>query len=105
MTTEYALGHYLRLIADDGSVPLRAQNFFIGENVTHEGHSYQFTPFGFSGLSTSRQGDLEPVMLVFPNNDISRGYLTDALRGMSFNGIPIDERPWRRPYIGKVDVC
>ena len=39
----------------------RLQNFFIGENVTHENYTYIFSPFGFSGLSTSRQGDnIEP---------------------------------------------
>ena len=105
MTTEFALGHYFRLINDDGGVVLRLQNFFIAETVFYDGHGYQFSPFGFSGLSASRQGDLEPVQLLFPNNDISRGYLSDSLRGMSFDGIPIDERPWRRPYIGKVDTC
>lgn len=105
MTTEFALGHYFRMVSDDGNVVLRLQNFFIGETVSHEGGSYLFSPFNFSGLSTSRQGDLEPVQLVFPNNEISRGYLSDALRGMSFNGIPLDQRPWRRPYIGEVDVC
>ena len=103
--TEFALGHYFRMIADDGSVPLRIQNFFIGDTVTHENHSYLFSPFGFSGMSTSRQGDMEPVALVFPNNEISRGYLSDALRGMSFDGRASDDRPWKRPYIGKVDVC
>ena len=105
MTTEFALGHYFRLIADDATVKFRLQNFFIGENVTHENYTYIFSPFGFSGLSTSRQGDLEPVQLVFPNNEISRGYLDDSLRGMSFDGIPSDQRPWKRPYVGQVDVC
>lgn len=105
MTTEFALGHFFRMVADDGSVQLRLQNFFIGETVSHEGGSYLFSPFNFSGLQTSRQGDLEPAELVFPNNDLSRGYLSDALRGMSYSGIPIDQRPWRRPYIGQVDVC
>ena len=58
MTTEFALGHYW-MIADDGSVPLRIQNFFIGDTVTYDGYSHMFSPFGFSG-STSRQGDMEP---------------------------------------------
>ena len=48
---------------------------------------------------------MDPVALVFPNNEISRGYLSDALRGMSFDGRASDDRPWKRPYIGKVDVC
>lgn len=93
------------MIDDNGAVVLTLQNFFIGETVPYEDASYQFSPFGFSGISTSRQADLDPVTLLFPNNEISRGYLSDALRGMSFDGIPIDQRPWRRPYVGKVDVC
>ena len=24
---------------------------------------------------------------------------------MSFDGVPSDERPWRRPYVGRVAVC
>ena len=102
---EYALGHYLRLLRDDDTVAVSLQNFFIGSSVSHEGNMYLFAPFGFSGLSTSRQGDLEPATLTFPNNAISRGYLTDALRGLSYSNIPIDERPWTMPYIGEVDVC
>ena len=105
MTTQFALGHYFRMIDDNGAVVLTLQNFFIGETVQYESASYQFSPFGFSGISTNRQADLDPVTLLFPNNEISRGYLSDALRGMSFDGIPIDQRPWRRPYVGKVDVC
>ena len=104
-STQFALGHYLKLIDDNENEVLRLQNFFINENVTHDGEAYTFSPFGFSGVSTSRQGDLDPVTLVFPNNELSRGYLSDALRGMSFQGIPIDERAWRLPYVGSVDVC
>ena len=81
MTTEFALGHYFRLIADDATVKFRLQNFFLGENVTHENYTYIFSPFGFSGLSIQRGSDLEPLQLVFPNTEISRGYLDDSLRG------------------------
>jgi len=103
--TTYALGHYFRLLRDDDTVAVAVQNFFIGSQVTYEGNTYVFSPFGFSGVSTSRQGDLDPVSVVFPNNQISKGYLSDALRGMTYNGIPIDNRPWKRPYVGEVDVC
>ena len=104
-TTQFALGHFFRLINDDGGTVIKLQNFFINETVTHNGDDYSFSPFGFSGISTSRQADLDPVTLLFPNNEISRGYLSDALRGMTYQGIAIDERPWKRPYVGKVDVC
>lgn len=101
--TAYALGHYFRMMNDDQAVVIALQNFFIGTNVIHEGIGYQFAPFGFSGLSTSRQADLEPVTLAFPNNEITRGYLVDSLRGMSFQNA--DSRPYKLPYLGKVDVC
>lgn len=103
--TTFALGHYLRLMDDTDTVVIALQNFFIASESVHEGIGYQFAPFGFSGLSTSRQADLEPVTLAFPNNAITRGYLSDALRGMSFQGVDISNRPYRLPYIGKVDVC
>jgi len=105
MTTQFALGHYFRMINDSGATVLKLQNFFIGDTVTYDGNTYSFSPFGFSGISTSRQADLDPVTLLFPNNEISRGYLSDALRGMNFDDVPLDQRPWRRPYVGKVDVC
>lgn len=103
--TTYALGHYFRLLRDDGTIAIALQNFFISSAVVYDANTYAFSPFGFSGTSTSRQGDLEPMLLTFPNNPLSRGYLSDALRGMSFDGIAIDNRPWKRPYVGEVDVC
>lgn len=104
-TTEFALGHFFMLKDDNDAAVVKLQNFYINENVDYDGDSYSFSPFGFSGISTSRQADLDPVTLLFPNNEISRGYLSDAIRGMSFDGVPSDERPWRRPYVGRVAVC
>ena len=103
--TTYALGHYFRLLRDDDTVAIALQNFFIGSEVSYEGNVYSFAPFGFSGVSTSRQGDLDPISVVFPNNPLARGYLSDALRGMTYDGVSIDNRPWKRPYVGEVDVC
>ena len=103
--TTYALGHYFRLLRDDDTIALALQNFFISSTVAYEGNSYTFSPFGFSGTSTSRQGDLDPILVTFPNNPLARGYLSDALRGMSYNNNAIDERPWKRPFVGEVDVC
>lgn len=104
-TNTYALGHFAQFIDDEGTVQLSLQNFFIGSTITYDGAQYLFSPFGFSGTSVNRQGDLEPAALAFPNNPIARGYLSDALRGMTYQGIPIDQRPYRRPWIGNVSVC
>ena len=54
---EFAVGHFLDLNVGSGTSPLHWQNFFIKENVTRGGQTYSFIPFGFSGLTTNRQGD------------------------------------------------
>ena len=37
-----------------------------------------FVPFGFSGLTTNRQGDNIDAALVFPNNELSRQWALEA---------------------------
>jgi hypothetical protein len=70
---EFACGHFLDLTAKSGKV-YRWQNFWIKENVG----SYSFIPFGFSGLTTNRQGDNIEATLVFPNNELSRQWAVSA---------------------------
>ena len=70
---EFALGHFLDLNVG-GSTINRWQNFWIKENVD----GYSFVPFGFSGLTTNRQGDNIDATLVFPNNELSRQYALQA---------------------------
>ena len=64
---ELAYGQFLDLTSGNGTV-YRWQNFWIKENVD----GYSFIPFGFSGLTTNRQGDNVDAILVFPNNELSR---------------------------------
>jgi len=64
---EFGLGQYLELVSGNSTV-YRWQNFWIKENV----NGYSFIPFGFSGLTTNRQGDNIDATLVFPNNELSR---------------------------------
>lgn len=109
-----SLGHFLRLVNDSGNVQYRFQNFYVSENVkideTFRGASgnrtYSFVPFGFSGLSSSRQGDLSPATLIFASNDISRAYLLEALGGYrdagTATGLP--DRAYKA-YTVEVDVC
>ena len=47
---------------------------YIKENVDN----YSFIPFGFSGLTTNRQGDNIDTTLVFPNNELSRQLVLQA---------------------------
>jgi hypothetical protein len=98
--TSLALGHYLRLYDGGANVKYSFQNFYIAENVSHEGINYDFVPFGFSGTSATRQGDLQPATLTFPNNEVSRAILGEALRGRTLRG----EYTWVTPYVAEVDV-
>ena len=70
---ELAIGHFLDLNVG-GSTVFNWQNFWIKENVDN----YSFIPFGFSGLTTNRQGDNIDAALVFPNRDLSRQYALEA---------------------------
>ena len=72
---EYAIGHFLKLSSRTAATEVFFQNFFIGETV--DGRS--FMPFGFSGTTTNRQGDNLTASLVFPNNELSRSWATQAL--------------------------
>lgn len=95
-----ALGHYTRFFDDADALVWAFQNFYIGTTVSHNGVTYSFAPFGFSGLSASKDGELSPATLVFPNNTLSRSFLSQALRGRGLN----TDIVWRRPYAVEVDV-
>ena len=74
--SQYALGHFLTLKTAQGTITHRFQNFYIQQTV--DGHS--FMPFGFSGVSVNRSGDNVDASLTFPNNQIARGWIDEALR-------------------------
>ena len=101
--TTLALGHFLRFYNDVNGLVHAFQNFYINDNLTIDGVSYIFVPFGFSGMATNRQGELSPAVVVFPNQEISRGYLDEALRGAPLGPVGCDP-VGRKPYIGEVDV-
>ena len=111
---ELNLGNFLRFYNNDDNLIWSFQNFYIASEVTWDNGDqdnngdvdYQFLPFGFSGLSTSREGGLEPATLVFPNDQagLSRGYLSEALRGRPLR--PLSEPTGVvTPYVAEVDVC
>ena len=72
---EFALGQFLDLDNGNGTV-YRWQNFWIKENFS----GYSFVPFGFSGMTTSRQGDNIDATLVFPNTELSRQWALSATK-------------------------
>jgi len=72
---ELALGHFLTLSSRTSSTQLRFQNFYIGKEI--DGRS--FMPFGFSGTTTNRQGDNLDATLIFPNNQLSRSWASQAI--------------------------
>lgn len=78
MSVTLSIGNYLTFTANN-SVRFRFQNFFINRNATFQGGSYQFLPFGFSGITINRQGDNTDASLVFPNNELSRPFAVQAL--------------------------
>lgn len=104
--TELAIGNFVRFYTNSDELKWKFQNFYIAETVTQDSIDYSFLPFGFSGLSTSREGGLEPATLVFPNDDqgISRGYLSEALRGRELRP-DSDDLGVITPYVAEVDVC
>lgn len=74
--------------APDGWSELRFQNFWIGQNALWKDtgfpdsieQTHAFLPFGFSGAVINRQGDNIEASLIFPNTQISRSFLDQAVR-------------------------
>ena len=75
--TQFAFGHVLRL--DERANDRFWQNFFIGKQLTHGDKKYKFAPFGFSGVTVNKTGDGMEAALVFPNNDLTRGWGVEAI--------------------------
>ena len=76
--SQYAFAHVVR-IKRKAEILHRFQNFFIGAEATHDGETYLFVPFGFSGVTVNRTGDGLEATLVFPNNTLSRGLADTAI--------------------------
>jgi phage-related protein len=76
---ELALGNYLDLSTQSGGKVYHYQNFYINKTATFQGRGYRFLPFGFSGVTVNRTGDNVEASLVFPSNQISRGWVVNAI--------------------------
>jgi len=75
---ELALGNFLTFQNHDGTDISKFQNFFVKESVD----GYSFVPFGFSGITVNRKGDNVDATLVFPNNALSRSWVSSAVTDM-----------------------
>ena len=76
---ELALGNYLDLSTQSGGKVYHYQNFYINKTATFQGRDYRFLPFWFSGVTVNRTGDNVEASLVFPSNQISRGWVVNAI--------------------------
>lgn len=107
---EFAVGHFLDLNVGSSSSSLHWQNFFIKENVTRGGQTYSFIPFGFSGLTTNRQGDNIDATLAFANTELSRQYALEAtqkkwvakVQVVLFDPDDKDDQTLLTTYVGQV---
>lgn len=78
----YAVGNFIR-IRPGTTVLYRFQNFYINQTKRYDGETpsatYNFVPFGFSGVTINRTGDGLDASLVFPNNDLSKAWVSEAV--------------------------
>jgi hypothetical protein len=81
--SQYAFGHTVTIKKPTTNqapqVVGRYQNFFIGQDITLSGQTFNFAPFGFSGVTVTRSGDGLEASLVFPNNSITRSWAVDSV--------------------------
>jgi hypothetical protein len=81
--SQYAFGHTVTIKKPETDkapqVVSRFQNFFIGKDINYGGQTYNFAPFGFSGVTVTRSGDGLEASLVFPNNTITRGWAINSV--------------------------
>jgi hypothetical protein len=80
--SEFSFGHFLTLTPrETGAAPFYFQNFFspgVGPTsdgkTIYDGKTYNFLPFGFSGVTVNRSGDNQLTQLAFPNNELSKSW-------------------------------
>ena len=83
--SKYALGQVVTIKSfteknKSLSTLFKFQNFFINEEMTYGNDKYSFVPFGFSGVTVNRTGDGLEASIVFPNNQLTRGWAVTSIR-------------------------
>ena len=106
--SNYAFGHAIR-IKSGKTIDYRFQNFFVGKSIKYKDELldlktkiYSFVPFGFSGVTVTRTGDGLEASIVFPNNDLSRQWVIQAV--LDAVGTDIPRRSLTRQLIGNLPV-
>ena len=88
MSATLAFAQYLTLRPAEGGAGFRAQNYWVNEDApfahveTGEVFQYGFMPFMFNGVTVTKAGDNQPATLVFPNNELSRGWAETAVKNV-----------------------
>lgn len=72
----YALGQSFTFL-EQGQYAF--QNFNVESTVAISGKNYQFLPFGFSGITVSRNGDNVDASIVLPNSALAQSFALGAL--------------------------
>lgn len=71
----YAIGQAFRFV----NYNYAFQNFHVQGRVKIDNRNYQFLPFGFSGVTVSRNGDNVDASIVVPNNTLSQAFAIQAM--------------------------
>lgn len=88
-----AIGNFVRLsppsqldeqLGQYKAIQYAFQNFYIKQTVNFNSIDHGFLPFGFSGVTINRTGDGTNASLVFPNNELSRGWADAAIQNRWF---------------------
>lgn len=105
---ELRIAQFLGLRKPTGSLVYRFQNYWINKSVplgiefdgSYRELPHDFLPFGFSGISIDRQGDLKEASLVLPNNALVRGWIDQLVQERWFVTVrtimpsdPVDPKP------------
>jgi hypothetical protein len=80
---ELSIAQYLGLRSPSSGTVFRFQNYWINQTASltipfggaDVALPHNFLPFGFSGISIDRQGDLKEATLIFPNTEPTRGWI------------------------------
>lgn len=79
MSYAQAIGNFLTLVTPNEQVHFHFQNFYIGKPKQWLGLSFDFMPFGFSGVTVDVDGGNVEAQLVFPNTELTRSWSTTAV--------------------------
>lgn len=85
MSDTLAFAQYITLRTEQTQGGYHFQNYWVNEDApfahveTGEVFTYGFMPFAFSGTTVTKAGDNQPATLIFPNNELSRGWGQTAI--------------------------